>query len=209
LIARVASGEWDTDNPTDKANVDALAAKGYWRAFQKVRSVADALFTKAQTRDVLRSAHREWYRELFAEHVAVGLIPTSQLAGYRSGTVFIRGSRHVPPRQEAVREAMPKLFDLLEGEAEPLVRALLGHWLVGYIHPFPDGNGRIARFLMNVLLAEAGLPWTIVRVGQRDEYMAALETASSQADLRPFTRLLVEQMSIKPRSIRKRSPKRN
>ena len=41
---------------------------------------------------------------------------------------------------------MPALFDLLEDETEPSVRAVLGHWLVGYIHPYPDGNGRIARF---------------------------------------------------------------
>jgi Fic family protein len=44
------------------------------------------------------------------------------------------------------------LFDLIEAESEPSVRAVLGHWLFGYIHPYPDGNGRIARFLMNVLL---------------------------------------------------------
>jgi len=43
---------------------------------------------------------------------------------------------------EAVRDAMPVLFDLLEGEPEPSVRAVLGHWLFGYIHPYPDGNGR-------------------------------------------------------------------
>jgi Fic family protein len=36
------------------------------------------------------------------------------------------------------------------------VRAVLGHQLFGYIHPYPDGNGRMARFLMNVLLASGG-----------------------------------------------------
>jgi len=41
------------------------------------------------------------------------------------------------------------------------VRAVLGHWLFGYIHPYPDGNGRMARFLMNVVLASGGYSWTI------------------------------------------------
>jgi Fic family protein len=50
----------------------------------------------------------------------------------------------VPPRWEALRDAMPVFFDLLEKETEPGVRAVLGHWLFGYIHPYPDGDGRMA-----------------------------------------------------------------
>jgi len=68
--------------------------------------------------------------------VAAGLIPPSALAGYRNDFVFLRISRYVPLRWEAVRDAMPALFDLLEPEAEPAVRAVLGHWLFGYIHPY-------------------------------------------------------------------------
>ena len=63
-------------------------------------------------------------------------------AGYRNDAVYLRTSRYVPPRWEAVRDAMPSLFDLLEHEPEPGVRALLGHWLFGYVFPCPDGNGR-------------------------------------------------------------------
>jgi Fic family protein len=62
------------------------------------------------------------------------------------------------PRWETVRDAMPALFDLIEQEAEPGVRAVLGHWLFGYIHPYPDGNGRMARFMMNAILASCGYP---------------------------------------------------
>jgi Fic family protein len=55
-------------------------------------------------------------------------------------------------------DAMPALFDLIEHEPAPAVQAVLGHWLLGYVHPFPDGNGRIARFLMNALLVAGGYP---------------------------------------------------
>jgi Fic family protein len=41
------------------------------------------------------------------------------------------------------------------------VRAVRGHWSFGYIHPYPDGSGRTARFLMNVMLASGGYLWTI------------------------------------------------
>src|SRR5208283_4377106 len=93
---------------------------------------------------LVRTAHRDWYRELFQPSVAAGLVPATALAGYRNDAVFLRTSRYVPPRWEAVRDAMPALFDLLESKPEPSVRAVLGHWLFGYVHPYPDGNGRMA-----------------------------------------------------------------
>ena len=128
--------------------------------------------------------------------MATGLIPASALAGYRNGPVYLRGSRHVPPRWEAVRDAMPTLFDLLEGEAEPSVKAVLGHWLFGYIHPYADGNGRMARFVMNVLLASGGYPWTVIRVDDRDACLASLESASINQDMEPFARFLAERVAL-------------
>ena len=58
--------------------------------------------------------------------LAVGLIPARGLAGYRNDAVFLRTSLYVPPRWEALRDAMPALFDLLEREADSGVRAVLG-----------------------------------------------------------------------------------
>ena len=147
---------------------------------------------------LVRAAHQDWYRELFQPSVVAGLIPASALAGYRNGPVFLRGSRHVPPRWEAVRDAMPTFFDLFKGEAEPSVKAALGHWLFGYIHPYADGNGRMARFIMNVLLASGGYPWTVIRVDERDAYLASLERASINQHMEPFARFLTERVALAP-----------
>ena len=116
------------------------------------------------------------------------------LAGYRNDAVYLRTSRYVPPRWEAVRDAMPALFDLIEQEPEPGVRAVLGHWLFGYIHPYPDGNGRMARFLMNAMLASGGYPWTVIRVEDRDAYLAALDRASIDMDIGPFAAFIAERV---------------
>ncbi|EKE68337.1 MULTISPECIES: Fic family protein [Roseobacteraceae] len=72
------------------------------------------------------------------------------------------------------------------------VRVVLGHFIFVFIHPFIDGNGRIARFLMNVMMIAAGQPWTGVRFEQRKAYMAVLETASVTGGIRPFDSLLAE-----------------
>jgi Fic family protein len=143
---------------------------------------------------LVRPAHRDWYRELFQPCVAAGLIAPSALAGYRNGPVYLRTSRYVPPRWEAVRDAMPALFDLLENEPEPSVRAVLGHWLLGYVHPYPDGNGRMARFLMNAMLASGGYPWTVIRVEDRTAYLTALDRASIDMDIGPFAEFIAERV---------------
>ena len=95
---------------------------------------------------------------------------------------------HVPPSRP--RSATPAFFELLRKEPEPSVRAVLGHFLFAYVHPCPDGNGRIGRFLMNVTLAAVGYPWTVLPVERRDDYMAALEDASVRGEIGPFAGFL-------------------
>lgn len=193
LIERVRSGAWNPDHDGgDHESRDALAARGYWQTFQLVKGAVAEIIAGTNSGTLTRTAHRDWYRELFQPCVAAGLITASALAGYRNDFVFLHSSRYVPPRWEVVRDAMPALFDLLEAESSPAVRAVLGHWLVGYIHPYMDGNGRIARFLMNAMLASGGYPWTVVRVEDRTAYLKALDAASIDLDIRPFASLSAE-----------------
>jgi Fic family protein len=195
LVERVRGGAWDPEaGEGDRKDRDALSARGYWQAFQAVRKSVTSVLEGANPGVVARADHRVWYRELFQPFVTANILAAPALAGYRNDPVYLKGSRHVPPRSEAVREAMPALFDLLQHEHEPAARAVLGHWLVGYIHPYPDGNGRIARFLMNTMLASGGFPWTVIRVEDRDEYLSALESASVEGDIRPFARFTAERV---------------
>ena len=195
LVERVRQGGWDPEHDAgDRRNCDALAARGYWQSFQLVKKEVEKVIAGENAAALARAAHNAWYRELFQPCVTAGLLEPGALAGYRNVPVFLRGSRYVPPRWEAVRDAMPAFFDVLEREPEPSVRAVLGHWLFGYIHPYPDGNGRMARFLMNVMLASGGFPWTVIRVVDRKAYLSALDRASIEMDIHPFTTFIVRRV---------------
>jgi len=92
--------------------------------------------------------------------------------------------------REAVRDAMPAFFDLLREEEHPAVRVVLGHFIFVYIHPYMGGNGRMGRFLMNLMMASGGYPWTVIPVTERKTYMEALENASVDEDIKPFAGFL-------------------
>ncbi|USD24668.1 Fic family protein [Flagellimonas marinaquae] len=191
LIERVRSGEWDPkDNEADKRQRDAMAARGYWLASQRVRESIKSILQGENSGKVVDNDHGDWYRELFAPSVTSGILKASDLAGYRNDQVYIGGSMHVPLNKDAIRDAMPELFELLQKEENAAVRAVLGHFIFVFIHPYMDGNGRMGRFLMNVMLASGGYPWTVIPVEERQIYMKALESASVKEDIGPFAKFM-------------------
>ncbi|HPE74773.1 MAG TPA: Fic family protein [Draconibacterium sp.] len=191
LIERVRGGNWNPDgDEADKEARNAMAARGYYQAFQAVKESIRKILSGENPGEVADTDHPDWYRELFAPSVAVGLVEPAGLAGYRNTQVYIKGSMHTPLNSEAVRDAIPALFELLRNEENAGVRAVLGHFVFVYIHPYMDGNGRIGRFLFNAMLASGGYSWTIVPVERRDDYMTALERASVDGDIGDFTRFL-------------------
>ncbi len=203
LIERVAKAGWDPDNrPEDKESRNAMAARGYFQAFQEVRETISRVLNGEPAGKAVQRDHHEWYRELFAPAVTLGIIEKHHLAGYRTGPVFIRNSLHTPLPQGALIDTMEALFGLISEESEASVRAVLGHHLFVFIHPYFDGNGRMGRFLLNVMLASGGYPWTVVRMKCRDAYMAALEEASVRGNIRPLAEFLrAEMMGWNPENI--------
>lgn len=188
LIEKVKSGNWQPDaNSNDAEQKNAMAARGYYQAFESVKGSIKRILEGENPGEVIDNDHRTWYRELFAPSVTAGILKPTDLAGYRTGQVYIRGSLHTPLNPEAVRDAMPVLFELLKKEQDARVRAVLGHFIFVYIHPYMDGNGRMGRFLMNAMLISGGYNWTIVPVERRQEYMKTIEKGSVDGDITDFT----------------------
>jgi hypothetical protein len=191
LIERVMGGNWNPDsNEKDAGQKNALAARGYYLAFEVVKKSIGKIFDGKNPGEVAENDHGDWYREMFSPSVTAGLFPPSNLAGYRNAQVFISNSNHILMNYNGVRDAMPALFEMLQEEKEPAVRAVLGHFIFVYIHPYMDGNGRIGRFLMNIMLASGGFPWTVIPLERRNEYMDALEKASVEQNIESFAKFI-------------------
>jgi excisionase family DNA binding protein len=107
---------------------------------------------------------------------------------YRHGEIRISGSRHIPPPAYEIEPQMNQLlFDLNNNPEEYTtveLAAMVLHKLV-YIHPFQDGNGRIARLLTNLMLMKKRYPQIIIPRSDRSKYLNYLEKAD-QGNHRPI-----------------------
>jgi Fic family protein len=124
-----------------------------------------------------------WHKYVFSETK-----PT--IAGrIRDFDVRIGRSRHVPPPALEVR---PMLLELLRRTrrgfkvTNPVERAATFHFEFESVHPFGDGNGRIGRLAMNMLLRRDGFPMVNIQYGKRSGYYHALERASLTSHPRSF-----------------------
>ncbi|WP_163970416.1 Fic family protein [Oceanobacillus halotolerans] len=122
-------------------------------------------------------------------------IDNKNAGNYRQVNVRISGSEHTPPHFLQVQNEIDRLFTWYNEKKEqlhPVELAALFHFKFVYIHPFSDGNGRIARLIMNLILMENGYPPAIVKAEneQRIKYYETLEMASLKQDVEPFVRLI-------------------
>ncbi|MBV8140031.1 MAG: Fic family protein [Deltaproteobacteria bacterium] len=200
LIEKVRSGGWSPDkNGRDAKTKDALAAKGYAEAFDLVLDSVSRVVRDGRPGEVAEKDLQSWCAALFAPAVRAQLIAPADLVGYRNGPVYIRGANHIPPNALHVPGMMEELFALLKEDGSAAARAVLGHFVFVHIHPFFDGNGRTARFLMNLMFVSGGWPWTIVRSepGRRNPYFAALDKAhETRSEIADFARFLKEEMKV-------------
>lgn len=81
-------------------------------------------------------------------------------------------------------------YDIYSTLAAGLPRALFMHFLVAECHPFDDGNGRIARIMMNAELVAVDLHKIVVPSVCRDNYLAGLRQATRQDRFRTMVKAL-------------------
>lgn len=107
--------------------------------------------------------------------------------------------QYTPPEQ--VQQQMERLLELFEDteNAHPLIRAAWLHHQFIRIHPFEDGNGRVARGLVLLVLLEQNYAPLVVDRNRRDEYIRALDSAND-GDLGPLVHFFAQLEIVALRS---------
>ncbi len=114
---------------------------------------------------------------------------------YRSINVVSAGTDHKYPDALQVKDLMDEFETWLiadRGDLHPVLYAAEAHYRFVATHPFMDGNGRVGRLLMNLLLLRAGYPHIVIPVAKRSQYIDALERANT-GDMVPFYLLTIDE----------------
>lgn len=125
---------------------------------------------------------------LLMENIIVGGV-------YRSVDVYISGAQHTPPSPNEMYRQVKDFYADLTWKGSELNLIELAAWTHAEfvkIHPFPDGNGRTSRLLMNYQLMASGFPAISIAKENRLEYFNALEAYATEGKLVPFTEMIAE-----------------
>jgi Fic family protein len=123
-------------------------------------------------------------------------IDDTNVGRYRNCAVRILGSRTVLPNPAKVPELMVDFVTWLNSTPiHPVELAALAHYKLVTIHPFVDGNGRIARLLMNLILLIHGYPPAVISVADRAAYINALEKAQIGGSTDDYMNLIINAVN--------------
>jgi Fic family protein len=101
----------------------------------------------------------------------------------RTGPVHIRGASFTPPPAKDLPLYLAQWTRWLHSDQalsyDPVTRAAVAHHDFESLHPFFDGNGRVGRLLLNIMLLQDGYPPALILRDWRQRYIQALQQASA------------------------------
>lgn len=148
----------------------------------------DYIFTLLENKEILEKDIL-YLHKLFYQNIE------EKFAGkYRDIPVFISGSNYPVTKVENIEREIEDLCKWINTERKnfhPVEFAALLHKKFVFIHPYKDGNGRVARLLMNAVLIQDGYLPALIPPILRSEYIALLEKAHE--DDRLFINFIAER----------------
>lgn len=126
---------------------------------------------------------------------------TVTLGAYKTVPNHVKTSTGEMHYFAAPEETPAKMHDLMnwyrksknDHEIHPIILAAIFHHRFSEIHPFDDGNGRIARLLMNLILMQNNFPPAIIKIKDRNKYYLTLSQADA-GDSKPFIEYVSEAL---------------
>lgn len=161
---------------------DYYEATGHARAYDYIYTIAHG---EPIGEEQIKTIHLLFYSQIDLERAGE----------YRRERVIITGSAYPTPAPDKIPGLMSSFVRWLadaEHKLHPVEFAALAHQRFVFIHPFIDGNGRVARLLMNLCLIRKGYTIGIIPPILRSEYIALLEKA--HRDALPFVKFIAERV---------------
>ena len=195
-IERALAGSFDADE--DRRNLQIEAAAHVHVQEEIDRMAARGRLPPPTSTDFIQWLHREFYKGA----------PAALLEVHGSGTSFamepgrwrsrpeedVAVGRHVPPSSDRVDDFMAYFESRYQleplGKASRIMAIAAAHHRLSYIHPFPDGNGRVSRLMSHAMAYVAGIGahglWSVSRglargLESRTEYKRMLDHADMVA----------------------------
>lgn len=161
---------------------DHYEAVGHAKAYDYIYQITEK---ECLTEEDILTLHRLFYQQIDAE----------KAGKYRDVKVYISGSRYSVSAVSKIPAEMQKLvkwYNENEKRLHPVELAATLHQRFVFIHPFVDGNGRVARLLMNLALLRNGFTIAIIPAILRHEYIYSLEAAHTRPEL--FTDFIADRV---------------
>jgi len=170
----------------NKSLKDHLEAKDHYEALEFIMELVEHKKPQTISEQLIKTLHQIIVRDIEKEWAG----------RYRSSNVMITGARHKPPDAIRVPLEMEKLiqwFKKSESKLHAIELAALIHHKFVNIHPFFDGNGRVSRLLMNVILLHEGYPLSVVLKNDRKKYYNTLAKAD-EGDCTSFVKMMAQSV---------------
>ena len=193
-IERALAGEFDRDEGRRNLQVEAAAHVRVQSEIDRLGALS-ALPEPASV-DFIRWLHREFYRDappaMLHLHGA-GRAFTMTPGEWRSAPEHdVAVGRHQPPSSVVVDDCMRHFSDRYRfdgvGRAGRIIAMAAAHHRLNFIHPFPDGNGRVSRLMSHAMAWQAGIAahglWSVSRglargLDSRTEYTQMMDRADT------------------------------
>jgi Fic family protein len=203
LLVEEAGGAASTVDPQHRETANYLQALEYGLTWIEERPISTSL---------LRDLHR-----LLLDDVSE---PRLNPGAYRTGNVYLGGSSirsatFVPGPPEQIPSLIDELMRFVDqpGRVPPLVQIAFVHYQFEAIHPFNDGNGRVGRLLISIMLKSLGImrsPAVDLSAhvyAHRDAYVDGLRRVSTQGDWQRWLLFVIETLGLQAADANRRALK--
>jgi hypothetical protein len=169
-----------TQQPLPSRNADSHDVLGTYQIVSSQQEMHETPRDSAQLLEILQYRHR----------ILMSARPDKNPGLFKDRNNFAGSTTFVDYR--LVRGTLIKGFEFYKGLEHPFARAVFIKFLISEVHPFLDGNGRLARIMMNAELVAAGESKIIIPAVYREDYLGSLRRLTRQSDTDTYIRVMAK-----------------